>query len=343
MQNGKQSVTGFQQPPVTHNRKGNPRKAGFELEYAGVDLQGSVALMEDLLGCKARKENAFRYALPAGDSGEYRVEVDAALLHEGIYKQYLAAVGIDTNDLGLERKIDDLIEGLASVVVPCEIVTPPLPFDAMDIVEDIVVGLRQRKARGTGHSLLYAFGLHINAEAASLEADYLLNHVRAFSLLYDWICRASKVDLSRKLTSYIKPYPATYLKTILDPAYAPDIDTLIRDYLELVGSRNHALDMLPLFATLDEDTVKAQAKEPDLIKARPAFHYRLANSRIDQNEWTVAGEWNYWIQVETLAQDQTRLMQLCNEFLDNNHASLFKPGAFWATHIARELHLEDGE
>lgn len=315
---------------------------GFELEYAGVDLGDSVALLETLLDCKAEKDNAFRYRLPVGDKDEWRVEVDAALLHEGGYKQYLAAAGIDTDKVDIEQKIDDLIKSLASVVVPCEIVTAPLPMDDMTVVQDVVDGLRRRNARGTGHSLLYAFGLHINAEVVSTKADYLLDHVRAFALLYDWICQDAKVDFSRKLSSYIKPYPPAYLEILLDPDYAPDIDTLIADYLTGVGSRNHALDMLPIFATLDEAKVKEQAKEPDLINPRPAFHYRLANSHIDQASWSVATEWAYWVRVETLAHDRDGLLALCRDYLYNNQISRFKPGMFWASHVAKFLDLGDG-
>lgn len=333
---------GFRQPPVVRNANGDIRNVGFELEYAGVDLRDSVKLLEILLACTAKEDNAFRYRLCDHDDREWRIEIDAALLHEGSYKQYLAAAGMDTDDLRLERKIDDLIESLASVVVPCEIVSPPLPLDAMGIIEDIVVGLRRRHARGTGHSLLYAFGLHINAEVAATDPDYLLRHMRAFALLYDWICRDSKVDFSRKLSTYIKPWPPAYLKRLLDTDYSPDADALLGDYLREVGSRNHALDMLPVFATLDADKVQALAREPDLVKPRPAFHYRLPNSRIDQSEWCVAAEWNYWVRVEVLAADRERLHALCRDYIAQNQASFLKPGAFWATHVARVLQLDDG-
>jgi len=342
MSESKKARNDFTLPPVIQTDDGNTRGVGFELEYAGVDLSDSVSMLETLLDCKAEKDNAFSYRLPVEGIGDYRVEVDAALLHEGTYKEYLASAGIDTTNLELERRIDDLIESLASVVVPCEIVTPPLAMDDMDIVQDIVTGLRHRNARGTGHSFLYAFGLHINAEVVSLEAGYLLAHMRAFALLYDWICKDSKVDFFRKLSSYIKPWPAAYLKILLDPAYEPDVDTLVGDYLREVGSRNHALDMLPVFAMLDEEGVKAQAKEPDLVKGRPAFHYRLANSRIDQAHWRVADEWRYWVQVESLAHDDKRkqLLALCRDYLESNQTSVFRPGGLWANHVADALALE---
>jgi len=117
---------------------------------------------------------------------------------------------------------------------------------------------------------------------------------------------------------------------LLDPAYEPDVDTLVGDYLREVGSRNHALDMLPVFAMLDEEGVKAQAKEPDLVKGRPAFHYRVAD------------EWRYWVQVESLAHDDKRkqLLALCRDYLESNQTSVFRPGGLWANHVADALALE---
>ncbi len=333
-------MTIFQLPPHSQNQEDKIRKVGFELEYAGVDLATGVAMLETLLDTDAESEGAFRFLLPWQGEGKFKLEVDAALLSEGTYKDYLAAVGIETRNLNLERKIDDIVESLASVLVPCEIVTPPLPMNDMAVIDQIATGLRKRQARGTGKSLLYAFGLHINPEVASFDPGYLLRHIQAFIILYSWICRDSKVDFTRKLSTYIKLYPANYIERILSAAYSPDIDNLIDDYMDDVGSRNHALDMLPLFAHMDEKRVMAKAREPDLIKPRPAFHYRLANSRVDQPGWNVAGEWMYWVEVERLAHNEEALQGLCQDYLAKNPASVFRSDAAWAAHVADILQLE---
>lgn len=325
----------FVLPPLIHNSEGRLRRVGYELEYAGVDLETSVQFMSGLLGVPAEQTAPFRYELRHA-LGKFQVEVDAALLQKTGYRESLASMGIDIDDRW-QRNINDLLEGLASIVVPYEIVTPPLPIDDMALVDDIVSGLRKRKARGTGESLLYAFGVHLNPEAASLDTDYLLRHLQAFALLYDWICRETRVDFSRRMSAYIKPYPAEYLRRLINPGYRPDRNTLIGDYLALVGSRNFALDMLPLFAHLDEEQVLRGAKEPELVKARPAFHYRLANSQVNIEDWEIASEWRYWVHIESLAHDRERLGRLCRDYVQRNQSSLFRQASSWAEHVHRVI------
>ena len=47
--------------------------------------------------------------------------------------------------------------------------------------------------------------------------------------------------------------------------------------------------------------------EKDLIKPRPAFHYRLPNCLVDEPEWNLAVPWNDWVAIERLARDRTAL------------------------------------
>jgi hypothetical protein len=84
---------------------------------------------------------------------------------------------------------------------------------------------------------------------------------------------------------------------------------LIDDYLDASPSRNRELDMLPLFAHLDHDRVRARLPY-EKISARPTFHYRLPDSRVDDPAWTIAADWNRWVEVERLACDPARLVRL---------------------------------
>ena len=92
MTDDKLTAGGFVIPPETRNHEGQPLRFGYELEYAGVDLRESVAMLEELLGCDAQRENAFVYRLPADDLGDFRIEIDTSLLNEGSYKEYLGPV-----------------------------------------------------------------------------------------------------------------------------------------------------------------------------------------------------------------------------------------------------------
>jgi len=66
-------------------------------------------------------------------------------------------------------------------------------------------------------------------------------------------------------------FGSSYVTKVLNPAYKPDLDQLIEDYLESNNSRNRSLDLLSLFAHFDEDRVSAAVND-DRIKARPTLH-----------------------------------------------------------------------
>jgi hypothetical protein len=83
---------------------------------------------------------------------------------------------------------------------------------------------------------------------------------------------------------------------------------------------------MPLIAELRPEKIKKLKKEDrELIKSRPAFHYRLPNCEIDNPNWSIAKEWNYWIEVEKLADDKDKLDKMAKaylKFLDKPFSSL---------------------
>lgn len=97
------------------------------------------------------------------------------------------------------------------------------------------------------------------------------------------------------------------MQHILQPGYRPDIARLIDDYLRLTPTRNRPLDLLPLFAHIDEDRVMSAPVETRLVNPRPAFHYRLPDCRIDDPGWSLALAWDHWVAIERLAADSVRL------------------------------------
>ena len=133
------------------------------------------------------------------------------------------------------------------------------------------------------------------------------------------------VDFSRRLTSYVDPFGKDYVRKVLKPSYQPTIDQLIDDYLEFNPTRNRALDMLPLFAHIDEPRLRAKIDD-DRVKARPTLHYRLPNSLIDDPQWGLIHPYRDWLQVDNLAMDKARLEKVCQayrNYLDNPTANLF--------------------
>lgn len=321
-------------PTQLKTAAGEERCVGFEFEYSGLSLDDSVTVVNELVAGEVNRHNAFYYEIEHPTLGVFSVELDASLLKEEKYKHFLTDMGVELDKIDKEQKLEKLLKDLAETVVPVEIVTPPLAMSDMNIVDKITHALRKKQAKGSNASFIYAFGLHMNAEVVSQEPDYLLNHIRAFTLLYDWICEDSHVDLTRQISGYIKEYPEDYIKWILDTHYAPDVVTLIDDYLRLVHSRNFALDMLPCFADIDKYRVMQKAKEPNLIKPRPAFHYRLANCLIDEDHWSVGKEWDYWVAIEALANDENRLFTLMEQYWGMRRGSLLASRGKWIKHLA---------
>jgi hypothetical protein len=181
-------------------------------------------------------------------------------------------------------------------------------------LDRLVAHLRTAGAKGTDDGLIYAFGVHFNIEAPSLQAASILRHLRAFILLYDWLKSELRLDSLRRITPFIRPFPSRYARLILHPAYRPNRRILIDDYLKHNPTRNRALDLLPLFAEVDPERVFTAVDDP-LVNARPAYHYRMPNSFVGDPDWRLSDEWRSWLVIESLAADPRRLRAMADEYL----------------------------
>lgn len=305
----------FQLPPNLENRKNEIRTAGFELEFTGLELEDSVRVITELFGGTHRIINQFVHRVVDSTYGDFTVEVDSAILKDKMYEKFLQSKGIDLTSLPFKNKLEEILIRIASTIVPYEIVTPPLAFTELNRIEQLTTSLRKHKAIGTGGSFVYAFGLHINIEVSNTDHRDLLNFLRSFLLLYNWIHIESEIDFTRRMTSFINEFPDDYTRKILSPAYQSGLGQLIDDYLDYNPTRNRPLDMLPIFAGLYPEKVDNAVPQEEIIKARPAFHYRLPNCRIDEPDWTIAREWNYWVEVEKLADNPRKILDLSREYL----------------------------
>ncbi len=301
-------MSDFKKPPWQHSHEGEVRRVGIELEMAGIQPEQMADAVISVIGGQAKRESAFHTRLNDTELGEFNIELDANILKNRGYQKALAEVGIDLGKGQTRDSLESALSRVAGLVVPLELVGPPVPWTELERMDEIRQALHDIGARGTNASTFYAFGMQINIEAASLDAAHLLAILRAFLLKYDWLLERSEVDLARRISPYVQAYPDDYIDHVLDPNYAPDIETLIDDFLRLTPTRNRPLDMLPLFAHIDNDRVMQADVERELIKPRPAFHYRLPNCLIDEPDWSLAIAWNDWIAVEELAHDETRLV-----------------------------------
>ena len=328
------SAHDWQLPERLAGSDGSPRRVGVEIELQGIDIEELAALTAATLGGEVTPVSAVEFQIEVPEQGGYRVEVDFALLKELARERRRA---VPEGGEGLMDFAVDLLNEVSSVTVPCEIVAPPIAMDAVAAPMDALVGaLRDAGAKGTRHSLLYAFGVHLNVEPPDLEAATIVRYLRAFVCLYDWIVDEGEVDLSRRLSPYIKPYDRDYDLLVADPDYAPGWPTLIDDYLKYNPTRDRALDMLPMFAHVDEERVRDTVDDA-LVKARPAFHYRLANSCVDEPGWTIASPWNRWMAIERLANEEGQLAALASAFARDRSRLLRTVDKRWVAEVREWL------
>jgi hypothetical protein len=294
---------------------GEKRRVGVEIEFAGVDSGVIADLVQDLYG--GEQNHITRFEIEVADTrfGTFRLELDSSYLKELAARE--AAKQERPGQLGAITA--DLLARASELLVPWEIVAPPIAFGEAESLCELVGRLRERGALGTRQSLQFAFGVHLNPELPDLETDTIVDYLRAFFCLYDWIAARERIDLTRKLTPYIDHFGKPYIRKLIDRDYAPSQQQLIDDYLEHNPTRNRSLDMLPLFAFLDESRVRAVIDD-DRINPRPTFHYRLPNCDIDNPQWNLDHPWNLWMAVEKLSNDKARLRKICaayGEVLDS--------------------------
>lgn len=294
---------------MTTRADGRERLVGVEIELQGVAVEEIADITADVVGGDVRHESQVEFHIDTPD-GDYRVEVDFLLL------QRLA------QEKGDADAVVDLLGKLSAALVPCEIVTPPLPMRRLpENLDALVERLRAAGAAGTRQSVFYAFGVHLNVEPPTLDADTITRYLRAFICLYDYIVHDGRTDLSRRITPFIDRYPRDYELLVADPGYAPDSDALIEDYLRYNPTRDRALDLLPILSELDETAVQAVVDDP-LVKKRPAFHYRLANSCIDEPGWSIASPWNRWVWIDELANDEQALSDCAGAYTEDRRRLL---------------------
>lgn len=313
----------FQMPPVLRNARGELRKAGFEFEYAGLSLDDSARLVREVFGGEVEVVSPSVRKVAGTPLGTFGVEIDSAVVKDKRYQSALRAVGINPDRWNTDP-LERLLMGVVATWVPFEIGTPPIPLDRLSLLDDLRQRLLEAGAKGTRTSIRYAFGMHINPELPSEEPASIRDHLRAFVLLAPWLGDRVDVDATRRVMPFINPFPNDYARLILAPDYPADAGRLIDDYIKFNPTRNRPLDLLPVLAHLDKARVMDRVEDPHLVKARPAYHYRLPNCLIDEPDWTIAREWNTWVAVERLAADTDRLAEMSRDYQEADEQS-FRP------------------
>jgi hypothetical protein len=294
----------FDRPPLTETADGRARGIGVEIEYAGLTSEQSARALAEAFGGTVVQEDPHAFSLRGSDLGDVAIELDSRYLHPEKHPSLFGGVG---------AQVASWLGQATTYVIPCELVTGPMPVEKLHLIDQAVEVLRRAGGRGTQDGVLYAFGLHFNPEVPRPDAETVAATLKAFTLLNAWLRREVAPDATRNFLGFADPFPREYVHKIADPDYRPDLSTFIDDYLVANPTRNRDLDLLPLLTHLDEERVRAVLPNEKIGK-RPTFHYRLPDARVSDPGWSIAPDWNRWVAVERLAFDRSRLDRLGEAF-----------------------------
>lgn len=314
------SLSHMRMPPRRLKADGSERRVGVELEFGALSAASGADLVRRLFGGTIEQEDPHRFHIRGTRFGTFTSELDTQYAHRSTDEP--GPPFADADVLGgvlqtFRYGMRELYGDISSLLVPCEIVCPPVVLSDLPTLDALVDALAAAGAEGTRSSPLYAFGAQLNPEIATADAAWIAAMLKAYLLLSDWLRAVIGLHMTRQLVSFADPFPAAYVRLVVDPGYWPSLATLIRDYIDANPTRNRELDMLPLFAWLEGATVRERVQDKR-VKARPTFHYRLPDANIGVPAWGVTLEWNRWCVVERLAERRPVLDAMGTSFIDNS-------------------------
>ncbi len=286
----------FERLPHPGAASGAVRRVGIEIEMAGMTERQVAASIVEAIGGTVVEQTAYDVVVEGSELGRLTCYLDT---------KYRKGKQHALSRLGLE---------LGREVIPVELVTEPLAPDALPKVEALRETLRRAGAIGSRDGMLLSFGLHLNVEVAGADPRHWRPVLTAFALLEDWLRFADPIDGSRRLLPFVDPYPRAFVRALLELDQNSPAEQIIDLYLRQTPTRNRSLDMLPFFANLDPELASRTPVDLGSVSARPTYHYRLPDSRIDEPDWRIAYEWNRWVLVERVAQDDALISELSSRW-----------------------------
>ena len=312
--------TPFPTLPDIVGRAGGARRVGIEIEFGGMDDSRAAGVVRGSLGGTAKPLSA----------GEWRIDGTAL----GTVQLYLdTALRPDSTSRAAERAVD-----LARSVVPLEIVTEPIPQGDLPRVERLLTALAEAGAHGSAERLAYGFGLHLNVALADPEggAD-LPRGALAFAMLEPWLRARDPLDISRRVLPFTAPFPPAFADALARHGAGLTLPDLLDALDRHVTDRNHGLDLLPAYAHLAPDRFARRDARAGAVAARPAYHYRMPETRIGTPGWSLSYEWRRWVLVERVAADDALLDRLSALRPDLRDLPLLPAPQGWQDKVTKAL------
>ena len=273
------------------------RRVGVEIEFALVEAHYAADAVARAIGGRVRREGLHRAVIEESPIGRVKFELDTRFAKP--------ADKPDIIDRALEEfDLRETAADMLAAVVPVEMITEPLDRAGLEILDTAIAALRKAGAVGTRHSPINAFGMHLNIALDPCDPVLAVRIAAAYAFVEPWLRRQMEVNLSRRATPFVDPYPPGYLRTLARAfagGEAPGLGGFLAIYVDWNPTRNRGLDMWPMLGFLDraaaEEALGAPVKGP-----RPAFHYRLPDSDIENPRWTPRGDLARWERIEALAE-----------------------------------------
>lgn len=306
-------MTHFMPLPYPDTADGSPRRCGIEIEFSGLTETQVAHIIQARLGGEVARVGRHELKVGATRLGDIRVELDARLAKR-------------TQSTLIETGID-----LAKTLIPTEIVTEPLEPKQLPELVEVCDALRKAGGEGTTYGPLNGFGVHLNMAVVSSDAPLTRRTILAFGLLEPWLRQTLPPDSTRRVMPFVNPWPQSLVDALVAQPDA-SLATQRQLYASHVKSRNHGLDLLPLFKSTDPIGYRRDFPSLTEIAARPAFHFRLPDCRLDDPDWSLDEAWSMWRAVETLAATPDLLTALCAAW-PRHRAQVFHSRRQWTTTV----------
>lgn len=295
--------------PHADTQEDRPRLTGVEIELGGLEERTCAELCARHAGGAARQVDSAIWHVEGSALGTLKVYLDTALRHAE------------------KSALRDAALTVGREIIPVEIVTEPLGREGLQRLDGLREALRRAGAVGSGGGVFFGFGVHLNVEVAGPDAGHVVPPLLAYALIEDWLRAANPIDHMRRVLPFTAPYPTRLVRRLIGLGPKADLRHVIDAYAQEAPSRNHGLDMLPLFAHLDAPRIAPALS--GTTSPRPTFHFRLPDCRIDEPDWTLDSEWRRWLTVERVAANGNALAALAKAW-EEEHFAVTISRHFWA-------------